>query len=95
MHLDRRVTTTQRKDSDGEIAEQQIEQPNQGNPSDSPKVRVKTKYVVRYATSGKQQTKTVEVRDGNGNFNVVSVETQKSDQASASQKPTEPADKPY
>jgi hypothetical protein len=95
MHLDRRVTTTQRKDSGGEITEQQIEQPNQGNPSDSPKVTLKTRYVVRYATPGIQKTKTVEARDGNGNFNVVSVETHKSDQASASQKPTEPTDKPY
>jgi hypothetical protein len=94
MHLDQRVTTIQKKDSGGEITEQQIEQPNTGNPSDSPRVTVKTKYVVKYAVPG-TQPKTVEVRDGGGNFYVVSVETQKSDRASAAQKPTEPPDKPY
>lgn len=95
MHLDQRVTTIQKKDSGGEITEQQIEQPNAGNPSDSPRVTVKTKYVVKYAAPGTQHTKTVEVRDGGGNFYVVSVETQKSDQASPAQKPPEPPDKPY
>lgn len=93
MHRTQRVTIIQKKDSDGEITEQQVEQPNPGNPSDSPKVTAKTKYVVRYAASGTQQTKTVQVRDGNGTFNVVSVETRKSDQAPAAQVQTVPADK--
>jgi len=34
-----------------------------------------------------EQSKTVEQRDGGGNFYVVSVETQKSDQVSRAQKP--------
>ncbi len=94
MHRTQRVTTTQKKDSSGEVTEQQVEQPTSGNPSDGPKVTTKTKYVVRYAASGTQQTKTVQERDGNGNFNVVSVETRKSDQASPAEKPTAPAKKP-
>jgi hypothetical protein len=94
LSLNQRVTTIQKRDSGGEITEQQIEQPNPGNPSDSPKVTAKTKYVVRYAASGTQQTKTVQVRDGNGTFNVVSVETRKSDQVPPVQVPKAPSDKP-
>ena len=80
--LNKRVTKIQKKDSSGEITEEQIEQPNLGNPSDGTKVTGRTKYVVQYAGPGTQQTKTVEIRDANGNFKVVSVETQKSTQAS-------------
>jgi len=95
LHLNWRTTTIQKKDSSGEITEGQVEEPSWGNPSDSPKVTARTKYVVTYAFSGTQQTKTVEARDGGGNFSVVSVETQKSDQATPTQKPTPPADKPH
>src|SRR5215470_556294 len=80
--LNKRVTKMEKKDSNGEITEEQIEQPNLGNPSDGTKVTGRTKYVVQYAGPGTQQTKTVEIRDANGNFKVVSVETQKSTQAS-------------
>lgn len=94
LYLDNRVTTIQKKDSGGEVIEQQMEQSNPGNPSDSPKVTARTKYVVKYAASGTRQTKTVEARDSNGNYSVVSVETKKSDQAPAEQKPAAPAEKP-
>ena len=80
MHLNQRVTTTQKKDSGGEVIEQQIEQPYAINPSDGPKVTGRTKYVVKYAGTGTQQTKTVEMRDLSGNLNVTSVETRKSTQ---------------
>jgi hypothetical protein len=84
MHLNGRVTTIQKKNSDGEITEQQIEQPSGGNPSDGAKVSGRTKYVVKYAAPGSQQaaqeTKTFEARDANGTFHVVSTETQKSTQ---------------
>jgi hypothetical protein len=81
LHLNQRVTIVQKKNSSGETTEQQVELPNAGNPSDSRQVRAKTKYTVLYGASGTQQTKTVQVRDGNGNLNVVSVDTRKSDQA--------------
>jgi hypothetical protein len=81
LHLNKRVSTVQKKDSNGEITEQQIEQPNPGNPHDRPQVRAKTKYVVRYAAPGTQETKTTQERDLNGNWKVVSVETRKSDEA--------------
>lgn len=94
-HLNQRVTTTQKKDSNGEIIEQQVEEPNGGNPGDSPKVTAKTTYVVKYGYAGAQQTKTVQARDGGDNFYVVSVESQKSEGAAPAQKPPTPVEKPY
>jgi hypothetical protein len=98
--LNRRVTRTQKKDSAGEITEEKIEGPNLGNPSDGPKVTGRTKYVVKYAnpgtqqSSGTQHTKTVEIRDANGHYKVVSSDTQKSTQPPPSPKSDTPADKP-
>jgi hypothetical protein len=92
LHLNQRVTIVQKKNSSGETTEQQVELPNAGNPSDSRQVRAKTKYTVLYGASGTQQTKTVQVREGNGNLNVVSVDTRKSDQAPPAAQT--PADKP-
>jgi hypothetical protein len=96
MHLDRRVTTVQKKDSAGETTEQQVDQTNPANPSDGAKATGRTKYVVKYAGPGTQQTtqqsKTVEIRDVNGNFQVVSAETQKSTQPPPQQ--TQPPPKP-
>ena len=92
LHLNQRVTTVQKKNSDGETTEQRVELPNPGNPSDGRQVRAKTKYIVRYGASGTQQTKTVQVREGDGNLNVVSVNTRKSDQAPAAAQT--PSDKP-
>jgi hypothetical protein len=92
LHLNQRVTIVQKKNSSGETTEQQVELPNAGNPSDSRQVRAKTKYTVLYGASGTQQTKTVQVREGNGNLNVVSVDTRKSDQAPPAAQT--PSDKP-
>jgi hypothetical protein len=101
MHLNQRVTSIQKKGSNGETIEQQIEEPSGGNPSDGAKVSGRAKYVVKYAASGTQQatqeTKTFETRDANGNFHVVSTETEKSTQspaqAPAKQKSDTAADK--
>ncbi len=92
LHLNQRVTIVQKKNSSGETTEQQVELPNAGNPSDSRQVRAKTKYTVLYGASGTQQTKTVQVREGKGNLNVVSVDTRKSDQAPPAAQT--PSDKP-
>jgi len=95
MVLNQRLTTTTKKNgSGGETTEQQFEQPAIGNPGDGPKVLGKTKYVVKYAANGTQQTKTVETRDASGKFNVDSSETQKSTQPPPPQKPPAPPDKP-
>jgi hypothetical protein len=94
LHLNQRITATLKKDSTGEITEQQIEQPSAGNQSDGPKVIAKTKYVVKYAATGTQKTKTVENLDANGNFKTVLVETLESTQASYTQQATIPSHKP-
>ena len=102
MGLRQRVTTTQKKDANGETTEQQIDEPGYGNPSDGAKLTGRTKYVVKYAVPGSQQptqaTRIVETRDASGNLVVTSTETQKSTQppaqAPANQKPEAPADKP-
>jgi hypothetical protein len=94
MHQTQRVTTLQKRESNGETTEQQVEQPNPGNPSDGPQVTAKTKYTVRYAASGSEKTKTIQVRDGNGAFQVFSVETRKSEQVPPTQVRTAPSDKP-
>lgn len=94
VHLSQRETTVQRKDSGGEVDEEMVEQPSIGNPSDGVKVAAKTKYVVRYAASGAQQTKTVQANDGNGALKVVSVETKKSDQVTPAQAPKAESDRP-
>src|SRR5262249_6588898 len=76
--LRQRVTTVQKKGPGGEITEEQVEQPNLGNPSDGTKVTGRTKYVVKYASPGTQQPRTNETRHANGTYTVFAVETQKS-----------------
>jgi len=78
--LSQRVTTVQKNGPGGEVSEEQVEQLNLGNPSDGTKVTGRTKYVVKYAGPGTQHSRTNEIRDANGNYHVVSVETQKSTQ---------------
>ena len=94
LHLKQRVTTVRNKSSDRKTTEQQVEQPNPGNPTDGLQVRAKTKYTVQYAASGTQQTKTVQVRDTNGSFNAVSDETQKTERGPAAQPSTAPSSTP-
>jgi hypothetical protein len=94
LHLNWRVTTVQRTDSGGKTTEQQVKRPDPDDPNGGLQVSTRTKYIVRYDASGTQQTKTIQVRDINGTFNVVSVETQKSGQAPAAQVPIASPDKP-
>jgi hypothetical protein len=93
LHLTERSTSTQNKDADKKNTEQQIEQPKPGNPTDGLQVTARTKYTVHYAANGTQQTKTIQTRDANGNFNVISSETEKSDQVPAQQEQKTPPDK--
>jgi len=93
LRLKQRVTTVQENDPDSKTIEQQVEQPT-GNPSGGLQASAKTKYTVRFAASGTQQTKTIQTRDANGNFKVVSVETQNSDQPPPAHAPVPPSGKP-
>jgi hypothetical protein len=94
LHLNWQVTTVQKTDSGGKTTEQQVKQPNPDDPNGGLQVSTRTKYIVRYDVSGTQQTKTIQVRDINGTFNVVSVETRKSDEVPAERVPIAPSDKP-
>ena len=93
LHLTERNTSNQDKGADKKNTEEQIEQPKPGNPTDGLQVTAKTKYTVHYAANGTQQTKTIQTRDANGNFSVISVETEKSDQVPAQQEQKAPSDK--
>jgi hypothetical protein len=89
-----RVTTVRNKSSDRKTTEERVQQPNPGNPTDGLQVQAKTKYTVQYAASGTQQTKTVQVRDTNGTFNLVSDETQKTQGVPLTQALVAPSDTP-
>jgi len=93
LHLTERSKSSQNKDADKKNTEQEIEQPKPGNPTDGLQVTARTKYTVHYAANGTQQTKTIQARDANGNFSVISSETEKSDQVPAQQEQKTPSDK--
>ena len=95
LHLNSRATTVEKKDAGGKTTEQQVEQANPDNSNAGLQVKAKTKYTVHYAASGTQQTKTVETRDINGNFDVVYVQMGKSDQVPTEQDQKAPSDKPH
>lgn len=94
LHLSWQATTVQKTDSGGTTTEQQDKEPNPNDPNGALQVTTKTKYIVRYDASGTQQTKTIQARDINGAFYVISFETRKSDNVPADQVPTAPSDKP-
>jgi hypothetical protein len=94
LHLNWQVTTVQKTDAGGKTTEQQRKQPNPNDPNGDAQVTAKTKYTVQYAATGTEETKTIQERDINGVFNVVSVEARKSDQTPAAQAQTAPSEKP-
>ena len=94
LHLSRRVTALEEKDSKGETTEQQVEEPNPGNPTDGLRVSAKTKYTVLYGSSGTQQTRTDEAPDGNGTLKPIAVETKKTSEAPPAQAPAASSNNP-
>ena len=93
LHLNSRVTTVQKKDSTGEVTEQQIEQPKLDEPRSGLQVSGTSKSVVHYTISGTQTTKTDQTRDVNGILNPATVETQKTDKVPAADAQTAPSEK--
>jgi hypothetical protein len=75
LHLVRRVTTVQESTSGQATTEQLIEEPNPSKPNFGLQVTSKTSDVTYFGPSGTQQTKTFQVRDINGTFNVIAVQT--------------------
>jgi hypothetical protein len=94
LRLNSQETIVQKTDSGGRTTEQQRKQPNPNDPNGNPQVTARTKYTVRYAASGTEETKSIQERDINGAFNVVSTEARKSDQAPATRAQTAPSEKP-
>jgi len=86
LHLVKRATTAQRSGSTGQqTTEQQVEQADPGDPGSGLRVTMLTTDTVRPGSFGAQATRTVQVRDANDSFGVVSVDITKSDNIHAIQ----------
>jgi hypothetical protein len=97
LHLSRKVMTVQGGEADGgKTTVQEVQEPKAGDPLTGLQVTTKTKYIVQYGGSNEQQAKATQMRDVNGNFNTVDVETQQSTQPPPATPPAQPApaDKP-
>jgi hypothetical protein len=95
LHLVERTTTAQRTSSTGQqTTTQQVEQTNPGDPGSGLRVTILSSDTVRPGPSGAQATRTIQMRDANGSFGVVSVDTTKSDSIHAIQVRIAPSDKP-
>jgi len=80
LHLVERATTVQCTTATGEqITEQRVEQPNSGDPDSGLRISILANRTVRPAPSGAEATHTIRMRDANGSFGVVSVNTRESD----------------
>ena len=95
LHLVERATTTQQTNSTGQqVTEQQVEQANPGDPGSGLRVTTITIDRVHPGASGAQATRTIEARDANGSFGVISVDTTKSDNIHAIQIQIAPSEPP-
>jgi len=95
LHLVERATTVQRIGSTGQqITEQQVEQPNLGDPRSGLQVTTVTTDTVRPSPFGAQSTRTVQARDANGSLGIVSVDITKSDDIPTVQVQIAPPEKP-
>jgi hypothetical protein len=102
LHLVERTTTSQSTSATGQqTTARQVEKPDPGDPASGLRVSIRTTDTVRPGSSGAQATQTISLRDANGDLQVVSVDTAKSDNTHAVQvqiapsvKPIPPAEKP-
>jgi hypothetical protein len=95
LHLIERATTSQQTSSSSQQAtQQQVEHPDPGDPGSGLRVTTLTSDTVRPGPSGAQATRTIQARDANGSFAVVSVDTSKSDNIHAIQVQIAPSEKP-
>jgi len=86
LQLVERATSAQQTGSTGQqVTEQQVEQVNPGDPGSGLRVTTVSIDTVRPGASGGQATRTIQARDANGNFGVISVDTAKSDNVHAIQ----------
>jgi hypothetical protein len=95
LHLVERATTTQQTSSTGQqVTEQQVEQASPGDPGSGLRVTTVTIDMVRPGASGALATRTIQARDANGSFGVISVDTTKSDNIHAIQIQLAPSEPP-
>lgn len=95
LHLVERATTAQRASTTGEqITENKVERLNPGDPSAGLRISILVNDTVRPGPSGEQGTRTIRMRDLNGSFGVVAVDTTKSDRVLTIQIPQTPSEKP-
>ncbi len=95
LHMVQRDTTKQTVGSNGrQTSVQQVEQPNPGDPHAGLRVIAISVENARADTSGTEAARTVQLRDASGNFNVVSVDTSKSDKSNAILVQIAPSDMP-
>jgi hypothetical protein len=95
LHLVERTTTAQSTSRSGQqTTSQKVERPDPGDPDLGLRVSVVTNDTVRPGSSGARATQTIQLRDANGDFDVVNVDTSKSDNTHAVQVQIGPAAKP-
>jgi len=95
LHLVERVTSTEATAPSGQqTAVQKLEEPNPGDPAAGLRVTALISDKVSSGPSGAQATGTVRVRNGSGKFEVMSVDTAKSDNIHAIQVKMRPSGKP-
>jgi hypothetical protein len=95
LHFVERKTGTEHSSSTGERAtDQRVEQTNPGDPGSGPRVSVLVDGRMVPAPSGIRATRTVRLRNLNGNFEVVEVDTTKADKVLTIQFQQTPAEKP-
>jgi hypothetical protein len=95
LHLSQRVTEVTRSQANGgQQREQQLEQPNPGDPHAGLRVTIKAIDIVQPGASGIQETRTIDFRDAGDSFGVVSVDTRKSDKVQSVTIDTSPEAKP-
>jgi hypothetical protein len=95
LHLVQRTTTVQRTSSTGEqTTARQVDRTDPGDPGSGLRVSIVNTDTVRPGSSGAQGTQSIQLRDANGDFEVVSVDTAKSDNAHAVEVQIAPSGKP-
>jgi hypothetical protein len=95
LHLSQRVTTLTRSRPDGaKQTEQQIEQPNPGDPNAGLGVTIRTLDIAQPGPSGIRETRTIQVPGSTGSFGTVSVDNTKSDKRQPVTVDISPPDKP-
>jgi hypothetical protein len=95
LHLVERATTAQTTSSTGQqTTARQVERADPGDPGSGLRVSIVTNDTVRPGSSGARATQTIQLRDSNGDFEVVSVDTSKSDNTHAVQVQIAPSAKP-